>query len=43
MEFPDLCQAASEGTFEDLNLLQRVAAIEYDLLMGFVLDQISLG
>jgi hypothetical protein len=37
--FVDLCQTAYEGRFDDLNLLQRVAAVEYNLLMGFVLDQ----
>jgi len=37
--FVDLCQTAYEGRFDDLNLLQRIAAVEYNLLMGFVLDQ----
>jgi hypothetical protein len=40
--FVDLCQAAYDGRFEDLNLLQRIAAAEYDFLMGFVLDQHTL-
>jgi len=35
----DLCQAAWDGHFKDLDLLQRVTAAEYNLLMGFVLRQ----
>jgi hypothetical protein len=35
----DLCQKAYDGHFKDLDLLQRVAAAEYNLLMGFVLRQ----
>jgi hypothetical protein len=40
--FVDLCQAAYDGQFEDLDLLQRVAAVEYHLLMDFVLKQHAL-
>ncbi len=35
----DLCRAAWDGHFKDLDLLQRVVGSEYDLLMAFVLRQ----
>jgi len=35
----DLCKAAYDGKSVDLGFVQRVAAAEYHLLMGFVLDQ----
>src|SRR5262249_51445520 len=35
----DLCRAAYDGKQVDLGFLQQVAAAEYHLLMGFVLDQ----
>lgn len=36
--FVNLCQQASEGRFRNLTLLQRVAAVEYNLLMAYILD-----
>jgi hypothetical protein len=33
----DLCEEAYRGHFDELELLQRMAVIEYDLLMGYCL------
>jgi hypothetical protein len=37
--FVDLCQQAYSGRVKDLELLQRIAAKEYDLLMAYTLKQ----
>jgi len=37
--FVELCQQAYNGRFKDLELLQRIAAQEYDLLMAYTLKQ----
>ncbi|MFN8005895.1 MAG: hypothetical protein U0V70_02460 [Terriglobia bacterium] len=34
----DLCEAGSRGKFDDLNFVQRISALEYDLLMGYCLQ-----
>jgi len=37
----DLCQQAYSGRVKDMDLLQRIAAQEYDLLMAYTLEQTS--
>jgi hypothetical protein len=37
----DLCQQAYNGRVKDLELLQLIAAKEYDLLMAHTLEQAS--
>lgn len=37
--FVNLCQQAWHGKFEDPEVLQKIAAAEYNLLMGYILDQ----
>ena len=36
--FVDLCEEAYRGRFDNPGLLQRIAAIEYNLLMGYCLE-----
>ena len=39
--FIDLCQQAYNGPVKDMELLQRIAAKEYDLLMAYTVQQAS--
>ena len=40
--FVNLCQRAYQGSLGESELLQRIAAAEYDLLMGYLLQRESL-